>query len=111
MQNLLETYDESSNSSHISVESDKQPICVDVDESSAAEVQPVAEKKAPKTFQPQIQISKFFAPVLKQASNRSEQSSNSQIIMSDKEGRTSQWMMHFTFGIASSSITILESQR
>ena len=91
MQNLLETYDESSNSSHISVESDRQPICVDVDESSAAEVQPVAKKKAQKTFQPQVQISKFFAPVQKQASNRSEQSSNSQKITSDKEGRTSQW--------------------
>ena len=51
MQNLLETYNESSNSSHISVESDKQPIVVDVDESSAAEVQSVAKKKALKPFQ------------------------------------------------------------
>ena len=32
MQNLLETYAKSSNSSHISVESDKQPVSVDVDE-------------------------------------------------------------------------------
>ena len=34
MQNLLETYAKSSNSSHISVESDKQPVSVDVDGSS-----------------------------------------------------------------------------
>ena len=91
MQNLLETYDASSNSSHISVESDKQPIVVDVDESSAAEVQSVAKKKALKTFQPQVQISKFFAPVQKQSPNRSEQSSNAQIITNDKEGGISQW--------------------
>ena len=91
MQNLLETYNESSNSSHISVESDKQPIVVDVDESSAAEVQSVAKKKALKTFQPQVQISKFFAPVQKQSPNRSEQSSNAQIITNDKEGEISQW--------------------
>ena len=50
MQNSLETYDEASNSSRISLESDKQPICVDVDESSAAEVQSVAKKKALKNF-------------------------------------------------------------
>jgi len=56
MQNSLETYDEASNSSRISLESDKQPICVDVDESSAAEVQSVAKKKALKPFQPQVQV-------------------------------------------------------
>ena len=32
MQKLLETYIESSNSSHISIESDKQPVSVHVDE-------------------------------------------------------------------------------
>ena len=37
MQNLLDTYDESSNSSHISIESDKQTDFVDVDETSTVQ--------------------------------------------------------------------------
>ena len=73
MQNLLETYAESSNSSHISIESDKQPVSVDVDETSTVQEHQDTRKQPPKTFKPQEQIFKFFTPVQKQVPASSEQ--------------------------------------
>ena len=71
--NLLETYAESSNSTHISIESDKQPVSVDVDETSTLQEHRHTRKQPPKTFKQQVQISKFFTPVQKQVPASSDQ--------------------------------------
>ena len=73
MQNLLERYAESSNSSHLSIESDKQPVSVDVDETSTVQEHRDTRKQPPNTFKPLVQISKFFTPVQKQVPASSEQ--------------------------------------
>ena len=60
MKNLLEAYAESLKSSHISIESDKQPVSIDVDETfSICKDRPYTRKQPRKIFKPQAQISKL----------------------------------------------------
>ena len=60
MKNLLEAYAKSFKSSHISIESDKQPISIDVDETfSICKDRPYTRKQPRKIFKPQAQISKL----------------------------------------------------
>ena len=59
MKNLLETYSESSKSLQISIESDKQPVSVDVEEIYSIWKDPPYFRKQPQqTFKPLAQISK-----------------------------------------------------
>ena len=60
MKNLLEAYAESFKSLHISIDSDKQPVSIDVDETDIiCKDHPYTRKQPRKIFKPQAQISKL----------------------------------------------------
>ena len=91
MHNLWETYAESSNSSHISIESDKQPVSVDVDETSTVQEHRDTRKQPPNTFKPLVQISKFFTPVQKQVPASAEQLTSLPNNPTEKPRSSSEW--------------------